>query len=416
MTPRPRAALLLGGVALAALVLPLGLVALAALGLAGAAATDAWSARRRPEVTRHVAPVLSRGVVSPLTAEVEGGVGARLTLRQAAPPDLALRPQEARGDLRIDVLPRRRGRHTLPALAGRLDGPLGLSGWHHRWSGDAEVLVYPDLPAARRIALSVREGRFRDQGQRSRGPLGLGTEFESIRDYLPDDDIRQVNWPATVRLGRPMSNQYRVEQDRDVICVIDCGRLMAAPLSAGATRLDVAIDAATAVGLVADELGDRCGIVAFDATVLRRLAPRRKGGDALVRAVFDLQPSAVDSDYELALRSVASAKRALVIVFTDLIEEVAARSLVTAVPVLARRHEVVVAGVIDPDLDAALGTLPTHELDVMRAAAALDVLAARERAAARVRGAGARVLETAPSELGRACVGAYLSAKARARL
>jgi uncharacterized protein (DUF58 family) len=87
-----------------------------------------------------------------------------------------------------------------------------------------------------------------------------------------------------------------------------------------------------------------------------------------------------------------------------------------AVPVLARRHEVVVAGVVDPDLDAALRTPPAVELDVYRAAAALDVLAARERAATRVRGAGAHVLETAPSELARACVSAYLRAKARARL
>jgi uncharacterized protein (DUF58 family) len=126
----------------------------------------------------------------------------------------------------------------------------------------------------------------------------------------------------------------------------------------------------------------------------------------------------VDSDYELAFRSIASSKRALVIVFTDLIEEVAARSLVMAVPVLARRHEVVVAGVVDPDLDAALrpSGARVHELDVYRAAAALDVLAARERAAARVRGAGARVLETAPAELAQACVSAYLRAKARARL
>jgi uncharacterized protein (DUF58 family) len=198
--------------------------------------------------------------------------------------------------------------------------------------------------------------------------------------------------------------------------VIDCGRLMAAPLGGGATRLDAAIDAATAVGLVADELGDRCGTVAFDASVRRRLAPRRSGGDALVRALFDLQPSPVDSDYELAFRSVASSKRALVIVFADLFEEVAARSLIAAVPVLARRHEVVVAGVLDPDLDAVLGTPPAHELDVYRAAAALDVLGARERAAALVRAGGARVLETAPPQLGEACVGAYLSAKARARL
>ena len=63
----------------------------------------------------------------------------------------------------------------------------------------------------------MRQGRFRDAGRRTRGPLGLGTEFESIRDYPPDDDIRQVNWRATERIGRPMSNQYRVEQDRDVM-------------------------------------------------------------------------------------------------------------------------------------------------------------------------------------------------------
>ena len=53
--------------------------------------------------------------------------------------------------------------------------------------------------------MAVRTGRFRHEGRRSRGPLGLGTEFESVRDYLPDDDIRQVNWRATERLGRPMS-------------------------------------------------------------------------------------------------------------------------------------------------------------------------------------------------------------------
>ncbi len=242
----------------------------------------------------------------------------------------------------------------------RVAGPLGLATRDHRAGEDAQLLVYPDLPSARRLALAVRTGRFRESGRQSRGPLGLGTEFESIRDYLPDDDLRQVNWPATARMGRPMSNQYRIEQDRDVICVIDCGRLMAAPLSGGATRLDVAVDAATAVGLVADELGDRCGTVAFAGAIERRLAPRRRGGEALVRAVFDLQPAPVDSDYELAFRTVASSKRALVIVFTDLIEEVAARSLVQAVPVLARRHEVVVAGVVDPDLDAVLATAPAR--------------------------------------------------------
>ncbi|HTN23494.1 MAG TPA: DUF58 domain-containing protein [Solirubrobacteraceae bacterium] len=416
MSPTPRAAAALAAIALLTLLTgPIGAVLLAAA-LAGALLADARAARRSPAARRTVPAIVARGVPAPLSVVVAGAGGRRVRVRQARPPEIALDPQEAPDGLEATLVARRRGRLTLPAATVRVAGPLGLATWDHAAGEELELLVYPDLPAARRLALAVRSGRFRESGHQSRGPLGLGTEFESIRDYLPDDDIRQVNWPATARLGRAMSNQYRIEQDRDVICVLDCGRLMAAPLSAGATRLDAAIDAATAVGLVADELGDRCGTVAFDATVHRRLTPRRGGGDALVRAVYDLQPAPVDSDYELAFRSVASSKRALVIVFTDLVEEVAARSLIAAVPVLARRHEVVVAGVIDPDLDALLRARPERELDVYRAAAALDVLAARERAAAKVRGGGARVLETAPPELARACVGAYLSAKARARL
>ncbi|MDQ6854402.1 MAG: DUF58 domain-containing protein, partial [Actinomycetota bacterium] len=306
-------------------------------------------------------------------------------------------------------------RHTLPGPATRVRGPLGLAAWYRRAGDPADVLVYPDMPAAWRLVLAVRQGRFRDPGRLTRGPLGLGTDFESIRDYVPDDDFRQVNWRATARLGRPMSNQYRVEQDRDVVCLLDVGRLMAAPLD-DRTRLDATVDAATAVALVADEVGDRAGVIAFDNQVRRRLRPARGGGDAMVRAIFDLEPSTVDSDYELAFRAVGSGKRAFVLVLTDLLEEAAAQPLVDAMPVLARRHAVVVASVSDPDLEHMVRTRPAAPADVYGAAVALDVLDARARVAAQLRRGGADVVEASPELLPSACVGAYLRAKARARL
>jgi uncharacterized protein (DUF58 family) len=282
------------------------------------------------------------------------------------------------------------------------------------------VLVYPDLPAARRLALSVRQGTLRGQGRLTRGPLGLGTDFESVRDYLPDDDVRQINWPATARLERPMSNQYRLDEDRDVVCLVDCGRLMAAPLDpAGGprrTRLDAALDAVAAVALVADEVGDRCGALAFDAELRRHLAPRRRGGSAVVRALFDLEPTTLDSDYELAFRTVGRSKRALVLVLTDLVEEGAARPLLDAVPVLARQHALVVASVADPDLVAMVRTPPTTPLDVYAASVAVEVLGARSAVAHHLAHAGAEVVEAPPDRFGAACVGAYLKMKWRARL
>lgn len=422
MSPTGRVALALAGLAALALVLPIGLVLLGVVAVATATVVDAVAARRPPAVSRQVPAFLARGVGVPLVVDAEAAGPGGVRLRQPVPPDLEVTPSES--DVRLDavLVGRRRGRHLLPATAARTTGPLGLGRWDHRPGTAAEVLVYPDLPAAQRLALAVRQGKFGDQGRLTRGALGLGTDFESVRDYTPDDDIRQVNWLATARLARPMSNQYRVDQDRDVICVVDTGRLMAAPLPPAGpdappiSRLDAALDAVAAVALVADEVGDRCGTVAFDAEVRRRLSPRRRGGRAVIEALFDLEPAAVDSDYELAFRRVGGGKRGLVLVLTDLLEESAARPLVEAVPVLARRHAVVVASAADPDVLGLVRTPPATPLDAYAASVAIEVLEARDRVTALLTRAGARVIEALPDRLGVGCVSAYLSLKSRARL
>ena len=225
MTPAPRAVVVLAVIALAALLVPLGLVAIAALMLVVAVVVDARAAKREPQVERQAPEVLSRGIPAQITIRAPAPAGGTVRVRQPAPPELTIEPREGDGGLTAEIVATRRGRHTLPAVATRATGPLGLARWDHRRAADVELRVFPDLKTARRLALAVARGRFRDQGATARGPLGLGTEFELIRDYQPDDDIRQVNWRATARLGRPMSNQYRLEQDRDLQLLIDAGRL-----------------------------------------------------------------------------------------------------------------------------------------------------------------------------------------------
>ena len=422
MTPTPRTAALIAALAVSVAVIG-ELAVLGAVALVVAFAVDARAVRRAPTVDREVPGTLSRGVPVALVAAAEASAGVAVRIRQAAPPDLELVPREADGRLEATLVALRRGRHELPAPATRSVGPLGLAGRHHRPGAAATVSVYPDLVAARRLALSVRRGQFRAPGVSARGPLGLGTDFELVRDYLPDDDVRQVNWRATARLGRPMSNQYRVEQDRDVVLLVDAGRLAAAALPVAAderrprgTVLDAAMDAVAAVALVADEVGDRCGAIAFDHEVRVALAPRRAGGAVVVRALHALEPRLADSDFEAAFRRVEGAKRAFVLILSDLFEPVAARSLAGAVGVLARRHAVVVAGPGDPSLRALSAALPETPDDVARAVAAAEAEDARAAAAARVRAAGAGVIDAPPGALARACVAAYLRAKSRALL
>jgi uncharacterized protein (DUF58 family) len=264
------------------------------------------------------------------------------------------------------------------------------------------------------MAESRARGRLAETGK-IRSRLGIGTEFETIRDYTPDDDVRQINWTATARTGRPMSNQYRVDENRDLVCLVDAGRLMAAPLGS-ATRMDIALDALSALAVAADQGGDRVGTIAFGSTILRYLSPRRRGAEPVVRALFDLEPTEVESDYERAFTAVGGAKRSLVALFTDLMDEAATSSLIEALPVLTRRHAVMAVSCVDSDLLGISVNPPEGLHEVLRQAAAIDLLNNTARSVELIRRMGALVVESAPDSLGAACVAGYLTLKRRARV
>lgn len=428
MTPTPRAALAMALAGGAALALPTGTAIAIFTAILIAISVDAWFARAAATPRRTLTTVAARAVGVPLTVEVDDRRRHNIRLRQPLVADIAIAENEQNGAISTMLTPMRRGQHHIPPAIARRTGPLGLARTQRRASRTeaAQLTVFPDVLAARRIAISVRRGKFRDAGVATKGALGLGTDFEAIRDYQPDDDVRQINWPATQRLQRPMSNQYRIEQDRDVICLVDTGRLMCAPVGER-TRLDATVDAVAAVAAVTDEVGDRCGVIAFDHEIRRNISTRRRGADAVVRAIHDLEPRLVDSDFELAFRSVRNTKRALVIVLTDLLDERAAASLLAAAPVLARRHAVMVASVTDIDIEA----LAVHDIAAgpggrsanrvrrevaWRRFAAQRVLDDRKKVVAQLEQRSVRVVEAPPTLLPEACVRAYLQLKSRARL
>jgi uncharacterized protein (DUF58 family) len=417
-----------------ALFLPLGLTIAGALALAVAAAADAWSVRRPPAIERSLPTVLSlrqpaavglaarapdhrllmRQPASPALT-VQAGTGGRPRTDLAGGHALELRLADGEGQASVLLTGIRRGTHELPGLASASIGPLGLARVHHAAGPAIQVRVYPDVVSARALVTRLRRDLAGHAGRVARGALGLGTDFESVREYTPDDDIRQLNWRASARMGRPMSNQYRLERDRDVVCLIDCGRLMGAP-AGPATLLDVALDAVAVLALAADELGDRCGAIAFDDQVRTYLAPRHRAARRLLDALLSLQATAVESDFERACARVGGARRALVVVFTDLVDEAAARSLTQAVPMLARRHAVLVASARDAELEARARAPTSTDLQRAVAVVAQDVLDARRRAAALLIRAGATVLQAPASQLGARCLRAYLEAKSRGRM
>jgi len=385
--------------------------------LIGAGVVDALLLRRaRPTGTRQLPATVALLVTSPFSLELSTDGPAEIRrLSQPSPPEIRLIPDENGGSvLTGEMLGRHRGIYPVGPAVARQCGPLGLTSRDIGIDFTQSVRVVPDLPRARRLAAARRRGGGLNDG-RVRNRYGVGTDFESIRDYSPDDDIRQVNWVASARTSRLMSNQYRIDENHDVVCLIDTGRLMASPVGK-VDRLDVALDAMTILCVEAEESQDRVGAIAFSHEVHRQLSPRRQGTAVIVDALYDLEASEVESDYERAFIAVGRHKRALVVLFSDLVDESASRALLAACPILTRRHALMVVSCRDPDLESAIATVPKETYDVLCTSIAIDLLRAKNRVRYQLESMGVVVVEADAANLGSACVRSYFALKGRSRL
>ena len=106
-----------------------------------------------------------------------------------------------------------------------------------------------------------------------RANAGDGMDFDSLRDYLPGDDPRRVDWRATARRGRLVVRQYQHERNHTVLIAVDASRLMAGDVD-GRSKLDHAVDAGLALAYAALQAGDRVGLLAFDRELRGFCAPR----------------------------------------------------------------------------------------------------------------------------------------------
>ncbi len=319
----------------------------------------------------------------------------------------------------VPMAPVRRGRHHLDVVVVRVAGPLRLVARQHARHLAGRIDVHPAFPSRREAELRVIDRRVQDVGRRSVRALGTGTEFESLRDYTIDDQIRRVDWSATARAGKPIVRTYRSEQNQVVHLLLDTGRLTAGVV-AGVARLDHLMDIALAVTTVAVGVGDRVGFQAFatdvvaDVSVSRATAQRAMIGAAMA----DLQPTLVESDYQRAFTAAVARqrRRALLVVLTDLSSESLVETLVPALPVLLRRHLVIVAGIDDPAVRSWVDGPVDSSDDAFRAAGAVQVLRSRRRTATLLRQLGAVVVDAPPDRAAAGVMDAYLDMKAAGRL
>ena len=351
---------------------------------------------------------------------------------------LALRCQvhpDRSHDLEIEVptgwwLVRSRSTHDFPArytinTRGEVDiggagvrvlAGIGLWVLQYRLDWPVKLRVYPLIEELVRGDLFAHRRRLWGVGQHQSRKFGRGTEFDSLREYTPDDEFRTVNWKATARAGRPIINQYQVEQSRDLMLLIDCGRLMHTEIE-GRPRLDRYLDAAVHLAYLALSQKDRVGLIAFDSEVRRFIAPSRSARqlDNLIDAVFDLKPRFIESDYARAVTTLKarSPKRGLVVLFTDLVDSVSSRRAVANLSRLARTHLPVIVILDDPAVPELAVAPVAVAADAYVKGAAEQFISEKRRTLTHLRTHGCIIVNTAAQSLNASLVNEYLSVKAR---
>ena len=327
----------------------------------------------------------------------------------------------ARGSATVatEIMPARRGDFAIENLVVRVEGPLGLGARQHRRSLPALLRVLPPFRSRDDAELRIGQSRILEVGLRSSRGLGTGTEFDQLREYVPDDEYRRIDWSATARAGRPIVRTFRAEQNQRVVCLLDNGRVMAGRV-ANVPRVEHAMDAVLTLARVSTGLGDKCGLVIFDREVRSVVGPAAGRGQLgrITRAMYALQPVLVESDYRNAFATTVSRfrRRAMLVVLTDLVVQAVDESLMPALPLIARTHLVLVGAVRDPEVEGWARAEVNDAEGAHRQAAAIASLAERDQAIARLQSMGATVIDAPPDELATQLADAYLRFKARGRL
>jgi uncharacterized protein (DUF58 family) len=318
--------------------------------------------------------------------------------------------------LEYTVCPPERGADAFRGTFLRLKCPMGLVEREAVLDTEEPVRVYPNILALKSFDLLQQQGRLREIGIRRNRSRGLGSEFESLREYAKGDDYRKVDHKASARRGKLVVRQYEQERNQAVILAIDSGRHMLSEVD-GVRKLDHVLDALLMLCNAASVAGDLVGLVAFSDEV-RKYVPPKKGRaqvTAMIDAVHDLVAEPLESDTVGAMSYLAQRwkRRSLLVLFTDVDHPDRAREVLRALTPLVRRHLILLVRVKDDLLDTLLAEPLRSEDVAFQKAAAVLLDEDRKAATTMLDAAGVHHLDSAPATLAGDLVSYYFDVKSR---
>lgn len=182
--------------------------------------------------------------------------------------------------------------------------------------------------------------------------VGRSLDFFDLREYVQGDDVADIDWRATARSGSVLVKRQVAERRLVLLVVIATGRDLAGLAPGGTAKVEVALDGAAALGVLATSFGDHTGVLWWQGSAARSGRPTTRLIDLehqLTLAEAAVSPTAPVADLDALLGTAAAAvrRRGVVAVIADDVDIDA--QLEARIRRLAAQHQVVWLSVLDAD-------------------------------------------------------------------
>lgn len=312
--------------------------------------------------------------------------------------------------------PKERGEYNFGALNIFASSPLGFMSKRFTFQRDAFLPAYPSFIHLRKYELMALQNEFLLGGIKKIRKLGHTMEFEQIKEYIPGDDVRTINWKATSKTNRLMVNQFQDEKAQRVFMLIDKGRTMKMPFKE-LSLLDYSINATMALSHIILKKGDRAGMMTFSKKTENKVAADNKSGQLrkISESLYNIKTDFFESDFNRLYQDVKYSlnQRSLVLLFTNFETLDALNRQMKYLRGIAKNHLLVVVFFKNSELQTLLHKNPESMQEIYDEVIAEKFEFEKKLIIQELRKYGIYSVYTLPENLNVEVINKYLEIKAR---
>lgn len=312
--------------------------------------------------------------------------------------------------------PKERGEYSFGKLNVFAKSPLGLVSKRFTFQKEAMLPSYPSFIHLRKYELMALQNEFLLGGIKKIRKLGHTMEFEQIKEYVPGDDVRTINWKATSKRNQLMVNQFQDEKSQRIFMLIDNGRTMQMPFN-GLSLLDYSINATMALSHIILKKNDRAGMMTFSKKTEHKVAADNKSGQLrkISEALYNIQTNFFESDFSRLYQDVkyTIGQRSLILLFTNFETLDAVNRQMKYLRGIAKNHLLVIIFFKNSELQSLINTNPESLQEVYDEIIAEKFEYEKKLIIQELRKYGIYTVYTLPENLNIEVINKYLEIKAR---